>query len=146
MRGGSPGLEPMYPSETRFDPPSAFRSTEYGSDEASQKGKKRKAGRRADSVEMDDDSNPRKSRNPRKTAVACNFCRGKPLLYEKTKLTNFGYNRAKTSLQRCKTFVLQLHCKEIRMRVCTNTKASGSWEGAQRKPVKESEHFWASIS
>lgn len=79
MRGGSPGLEPMYPSETRFDPPSAFRSTEYGSDEASQKGKKRRAGRRADSVEMDDDSKPRKSRNPRKTAVACNFCRGRKL-------------------------------------------------------------------
>jgi hypothetical protein len=52
------------------------RSVEVGSNdgEGSQKGKKR----RAESVETDD--NAKKSRNPRKTAVACNFCRGELII------------------------------------------------------------------
>lgn len=56
---------------------SGSRSAEVGSNdgEGSQKGKKR----RAESVETDD--NTKKSRNPRKTAVACNFCRGEFSLF-----------------------------------------------------------------
>lgn len=53
----------------RSDAPSNDLGSNDG--EGSQKGKRR----RAESVETDD--NAKKTRNPRKTAVACNFCRGR---------------------------------------------------------------------
>jgi len=59
-------------SDTGSHRRSEARSIEVGSNdgEGSQRGKRR----RAESVETDD--NAKKSRNSRKTAVACNFCRG----------------------------------------------------------------------
>lgn len=62
-----------HPSMFYHRPDSPPSGGDYGAsnDEAdSQKGKRQ----RADSLETDD--NARKTRNPRKTAVACNFCRG----------------------------------------------------------------------
>lgn len=70
---------PSYARERSLDVirRSDSRSAEVGSNdgEGSQKGKKR----RAESVETDD--NAKKSRNSRKTAVACNFCRGELIIF-----------------------------------------------------------------
>jgi len=66
----SPDIHPMYRSDTR--------SLDFGSndDESSQKGKRR----RQQSLDTDDTS-----RKSRKTAVACNFCRGRKLRCNGTK-------------------------------------------------------------
>lgn len=66
----SPDIRSTYRSETR--------SLDFGSndDEISQKGKRRRQ------QSLDTDDNARKSRNPRKTAVACNFCRGTFYFYQ----------------------------------------------------------------
>ena len=60
----SPDIHSTYRSDTR--------SLDFGSndEETSHKGKRRRQ------QSLDTDDNARKSRNPRKTAVACNFCRG----------------------------------------------------------------------
>lgn len=69
----SPDIHSTYRSDTR--------SLDFGSndEESSHKGKRRRQ------QSLDTDDNARKSRNPRKTAVACNFCRGRKLRCNGTK-------------------------------------------------------------
>lgn len=59
----SPGSISEMSSDTKLDD---------GGDDSTTPQKRKKRGRGSD----DGEDNPRKSRNPRKTAVACNFCRG----------------------------------------------------------------------
>jgi len=79
---GSLSISPSAPSSAHFTSPESpdihstyraeTRSLDFGSndEESSHKPKRRRQ------QSLDTDDNSRKSRNPRKTAVACNFCRG----------------------------------------------------------------------
>jgi hypothetical protein len=105
---------------------SEARSIEVGSNdgEGSQRGKRR----RAESVETDD--NAKKSRNSRKTAVACNFCRGGSI-HRRGDLMLMIPIRAETTMQRREAGVLQLHGTEVRVRVRARAATTGPGEGAK---------------
>lgn len=75
--GGSGGLETVdfpltYSPGSVSEISSDARPDDEGDEDLSANQKGMKRGRGSDGAE----ENPRKSRNPRKTAVACNFCRG----------------------------------------------------------------------
>lgn len=100
----SPDIHSTYRSDTR--------SLDFGSndEESSHKGKRRRQ------QSLDTDDNARKSRNPRKTAVACNFCRGTCIFFiTKNYLSALiiAFFRSQVALQRHQAFLLQLHCSQL---------------------------------
>jgi len=86
------------------------RSLDFGSndEESAHKPKRRRQ------QSLDTDDNSRKSRNPRKTAVACNFCRGSSIFIDPPfRACLIPFSRSQVTLQRHKAFLLQLYRPQV---------------------------------